>query len=173
MMRTNALRVLAIVVAVCAVGTVLSADLRKSTENSESRRRASETGVKQIRVKGAAGLDAIQAAYAEAVSQHNAWLDAVLQSIQQPSATAPDVAAMADRAANGLVAFVALRNRALGELELAGVAAESVRKVVIRDLTDIANEFWRNNRTRDAKRREVATQTLGNRLRWKTWDQVQ
>ena len=174
MVTTTSRRVVRIVVAFLALGTLLeAADLRKSIENSESRRRTSEAGVKLILAKSVTGVDAIRAAYGEVANQHNGWLDSVVHSVNQPSPAASDVAAVATRAADALVAFVVLRNRALGEMELAGVAAESVRKVVVRDLTDIANEFWRDNGQRDAKRRETATKALVDRLRWKSWDQIQ
>jgi hypothetical protein len=80
--------------------------------------------------------------YSEAAVRNNAWLDAVCQAIQQGSATAPDVATSVEAAAVSLVDWAKLRNRALGIPDMNEAAAASVKRMVVRDLTEIAKAEW-------------------------------
>lgn len=165
-------------VAIASVGIALTiaisaADLNKSLQDTEGRKRTAESGLAKIKAKSAADVEAVRAAYDQAASQNNAWLDVVVQSVDQPATAAPNVAATVDGAASAFVKWVATRNRALGEFELTGTAAESVKKKVAMDLTDVATEAWKSNRQRDANKRSAFTKLLSERLRWKTWDLVQ
>ena len=153
--------------------TMSAADLNKSLTDAEGRRRTAESGLKQIKSKSPADAQTLRAAYDEAAKQHNAWLATVTQAIEQASAASPDVSVVSQQAASALVVWVVARNRALGEPELAGTAAESVKKKVVMDLTDIAAEGWKNNRQRDAGRKTAFTKSISERLSWKAWDQVQ
>ena len=163
----------AIALALLAGTAITAADLNKSIADTESRRRAAESGLKQIKTKSATDAQKVHVAYDEAAKQHNAWLAAVSQGIEQAGSTAPNVDSVSGEAALAFVAWVAARNRALGEFELAGAAAEAVKKKVVMDLSDIAAAGWRNNRQRDAGRKSAFTKSLNERLSWKTWDQVQ
>jgi hypothetical protein len=148
-------------------------NLNKSLADTEGRRRAGENGLRQIKMKSAQQGPDVRALYTEAATEQNAWLDAVTQAVQQPSATAPDVTTVSDRAATTFVAWVAARNKALGEPVLAGGVADSVKRGVVQDLTDIAAETWKANRRADEKKRSVVISGLKDRLRWKTWDELQ
>ena len=165
--------VLALTVASFGATVLHAADLNKSIQDTESRRKAAESGLHQIKAKSASDGQTVRTAYDEAATQNNAWVDQVVQALTQPSSAAPDVASIAEKAANTFVAWVATRNRSLGEFELAGPAADAVKKKVTMDLTDIANEAWKNNRQRDQAKRSEFAKSLSDRARWKPWDQVQ
>lgn len=165
--------VLALTIASFGATVLHAADLNKSIQDTESRRKAAESGLHQIKTKSASDAQTVRAAYDEAATQNNAWAEQVVQALTQPSPAAPDVASIADKAASTFVAWVAVRNRSLGEFELAGPAADAVKKKVVLDLTDIANEAWKNNRQRDQGKRATFAKSLADRTRWKSWDQVQ
>jgi hypothetical protein len=163
----------AIALAILVSATLLAASLDKAVQDTESRRRAAESGLKQIGSKSAAEAQSVRGPYDEAANANNAWLDEVARAIEQPGSAAPNVAGAADKAASAFVKWVAVRNRALGEFELAGAPAEAVKKKVIMDLTDIAAEAWKSNRTKDQGKRTSFVKSLSERVRWKTSDQLQ
>ena len=165
--------VLALTIASFGATMLQAADLNKSIQDTESRRKVAESGLHQIKTKSPSDGQTVRAAYDEAATQNNAWVEQVVQALTQPSPAAPDVASIAEKAANTFVTWVATRNRSLGEFELAGAAADAVKKKVVIDLTDIANEAWKNNRQRDQGKRATFAKSLADRTRWKSWDQVQ
>jgi hypothetical protein len=169
---TRRVRSIAVMLLTLAFGTtVMGANLEKSVQDSEGRRRTAESGFRQIKAKS--GVQSVNAPYDDAAKANNTWLDEMIGSLEQPAAAAPNLAPAAEKAAAALVAWVAVRNRSLGEFELAGAAAESVKKKVVMDLTDIASEAWKNNRTKDQSKRAAVAKSLTERLRWKTSDQLQ
>jgi hypothetical protein len=97
----------------------------------------------------------------------------VCQAIEQGAATAPDVSSVAGSAASSLVEWVSARNKALDIPELTGPVAESVKKSVVQDLTDITLSTWRDNRGGNADKRKKAATMLRERLRWKAFEEVQ
>jgi hypothetical protein len=124
------------VLAAAAAGVLLialvvqAADISNAITDAESRRRAAENGLKDIKTKSPPPSERIRTAYTEAATRQNAWLDAVCLAVEQGASTAPDVAAMADSAATSLVGWVSVRNKALALPELTGPAADGVKKSV-------------------------------------------
>lgn len=148
-----------------------AADINQVMANTESRRRAAENGLKDIKAKGEPSGD-VRDTYAAAAAATNTWLDSVCQAIERGSASAPDVSASAQQAADSLVAWVNVRNRILGVPEVAGTAVDVVKKSVTQDLTAIAETTWKANRSADAKKRGSAVNALKERLRWKAFDEI-
>jgi hypothetical protein len=161
------------VLAMVVVAGVASqaADVKKALSETEGRKRAAENGLKQIKAKGTPSGQ-VRGAYAEASTRQNAWLDTVCQSVEQGSATAPEVAPATQAAANSLVDWVNVRNRALDLPEVTGAIADSTKKRVAQDLIDIATETWKDNRSSDAKKRTAAATALKERLRWKPFEEI-
>ena len=62
---------------------------------------------------------------------------------------------------------------ALGVADLTGPIADSVKKRVISDLTEIANATWRSNRGGNEQNRTKSADALKDRLRWRSWEEVQ
>ena len=149
-----------------------AADLNKAVSEAEGRKRAAENGLKDIKAKSSQPADEIRNAYTKAATSQNVWLDTVCQAVEQATTSAPDVSAAADAAAQTLVEWVSVRNRALGLPELTGATADSVKKSVTQDLVDIAGATWKNNRGADTKKRSSAAASLKERLRWKTFDEI-
>jgi len=149
-----------------------AADLNKAVSDAEGRKRAAENGLKEIKTRSASPLEQIRAAYKEAATSQNAWLEAVCQAVEQGTATAPDVSTAAESAATTLVEWVSVRNRALGLPELTGAVADSVKKSVTQDLLEIAGATWKNNRGADAKKRTSVAETLKERLRWRMFEEI-
>jgi hypothetical protein len=163
-----------LVVALVAADGVHAADVTKATTEAESRRKAAENGVKEIKTKSPQLSDDVRKAYAEAALRQNAWLDSACQAVEHGASAVPDVSAAAQSAATSLVECVVIRNQQLGvAADLAGPAAEGVRKSVAQGLTDIASETWRINRTAAPDKRAAAAATLRQRLQWKTWEEIQ
>lgn len=158
---------------IASTALVLGANFDKSLRDTEGRRRAAENGLRQIKVKSPQQADQIRAVYADAATEHNAWLDVVTEAVRQSAATPPDVTSAAERASTSLVTWVAARNRALGEPELAGAIADSVKRGATQDLTDIAAQVWKDNRRTDEKKRTAAITALSDRLKWKSWEDIQ
>jgi pyruvate/2-oxoglutarate dehydrogenase complex dihydrolipoamide acyltransferase (E2) component len=152
--------------------TSRAADLGKTIASTEGRKRAAENGLKEIKAKSPQPSEQIRAAYVEAANKQNAWLDVVCQAVEQGSTAAPDVSTAAQSAADSLVEWVNVRNRALGLPELTGAIADSTKKSVVQDLLDIANETWKNNRSTDAKKRTSAASSLKDRLRWRAFEEI-
>ena len=153
-------------------GASNAANLNQAIADAEGRRKAAESGVKAIKGKNQS-IEQLRQAYTEAANQHNAWLDLVSKAVQQKATTPPDVTAAIASTSTAFATWVAARNRALGEMELAGAAADAVKKKVSQDLTTIAAETWKSNKSADDKKRASVMTTLGDRLRWKSWDQLQ
>jgi hypothetical protein len=157
---------------VIAVTVSQAADLKKAMSETEGRKKAAENGLKEIKAKGQPSEE-LQRSYIDAASQQNAWLDSVCGALEQGAPATPDVSTVAQSAASSLVEWVNHRNRALGLAELTGAIAESVKKKTSQDLVDIATETWKDNRSGDAKKRMTAAAALKERLRWKTFEEVQ
>ena len=100
-------------------------------------------------------------------------MDIVCDAIQQGASAAPDVTTAAEPAAVSLIAWVGGRNKALGLPDLTGQYAESVKKVVLQNISAIADGAWRNNRGRDQARRQKAAADLRGRLSWKKFEELQ
>jgi hypothetical protein len=155
-----------------AVGLV-AGDLAGSLVQTEGRRQVAEAGLRDIKKKSAEAAEQVRERYREAESSHNAWLAAVSQAIQQNAANPPEVSAAVEAASSALVEWVKVRNRALGEAEPNDAAIAAVKRMVARDLTEIAAASWRANRRTDDGRRAKAVTSLGDRLQWKKWEDVQ
>ena len=165
-------RVLALLL-VALTAVTYAADLNKALTETEGRRRAAENGLRDIKKKSARDAEQVRALYTEAASANNAWLETVCQAIQQGAANAPDVATSAQSAADALVAWVNLRNRALSLPVLDDTVATMVKRTVVQNLTDIAAESWKKDRRNDERKRTAAVARLKERLQWKAWDAVQ
>lgn len=170
-MARNVRRVAIAVGVLLIVAVSQAADINKAISEAESRKRAAENGLKEIKAK-AQPSEQIRTAYTEAATGQNAWLDLVCQAIEQGATAAPDVAASAQSAATSLVEWVNVRNKALGLPELTGVTADSVKKSVAQELMDIASGTWKSNRSADPKKRSGAATSLKERLRWKAFEQL-
>jgi len=109
--------------------------------------------------------------YVASASAHNAWLDATKTTVEGGS---PDTAVSdaAGRAASALVRWVAGRNAALGEPVLSGKTADSIEAGIRQSLIDISLETARRQRTANADKKGQAIDELGNRLRWKDWNEL-
>jgi N-acetylglucosamine kinase-like BadF-type ATPase len=165
--------IMAVGVLVLAGGAVIgAANVDKALVETDGRRNAAETGVREIKAKAKDQVDQVRPLYIEAASRNNAWLDTVSQAIQQGTSTAPDISATVEPAASALVAWVSARNRALGVADLTGTIADSVKKRVIADLTEIANATWRSNRGGNEQKRTKSADALKERLRWRSWEEV-
>lgn len=161
-------------VSTCLAATVLvGADLATSVAQTEGRRKTAETGLSDIKKKSAEEAERVRERYREAEFRHNAWLDAVSQAIQQKAANPPEVSAAVEAASSALIEWAKVRNRALGEAEPNDAAIAAVKRMVVRDLADIAAASWQANRRADDGRRAKALASLGDRLRWKKWEDVQ
>ena len=152
--------------------TLTAADVDQALKEADGRRKAAETGVRDIKAKSQEQAGQARALYAEAASRNNAWLATVCQAIQQGSSGAPNVSAMVEPAATALVQWVSARNRALGLPELTSPIGDTVKKRVIADLTDISNETWSRNRNAAEQRRTQAATALKERLQWRSWEEV-
>ena len=173
-MATRSRRTLMIAVFVLGSGalTLTAADVDQALREADGRRKAAESGVRDIKAKSQDPAGQVRALYAEAASRNNAWLDSVCQAIQQDSSSPPDVSAMVEPAATALVQWVSGRNRTLGLPELTSPIADTVKKKVIADLSDISNETWRSNRNAAEQKRTQAATALKERLQWRSWEEV-
>jgi hypothetical protein len=124
-------------VAIVLGAVIEAADIGKALAEAESRRRAAENGVQEIQRKSPPNAAELRSAYTDAEPSNNAWLDALVRSLEQ--STAPEVA-MAESAAKSFVAWVTVRNRALGEPEITAAVGEGVRKGVVQNLVDISTQ---------------------------------
>ena len=160
------------VVLLLAVAGALAANADKAMADTESRRRAAENGLREIKAKSADALDETRRAYATAAAGQNAWLDQVCKALEETTPGA-DVSPAAQTAASTLVDWVAVRNRALAAPVMTIEVADSVKKSIVRDLLDIANATWKSARGDDAQRRSKTVASLRERLRWKPWEDLQ
>ena len=161
------------VVIVAVAGVILqAADFNKALADTEGRRQAAENGLRAIKSKSPALGDQVRSAYTKAATEQNAWLEIVCQGMEQSSSSESDMTAAAEAAATSLVAWVAARNRALGETELAGASADTAKTWVHGNLTEVAAEVWRRNRSASQQQRERTSADLRKRLLWRSWEQV-
>ena len=169
----NVRRVIGGVIGILLIAGAVSqaADLNKAIAGTEDRKKAAENGLKQIKAKGQP-TEPVRRAYIDAAGKQNEWLDAITGVIENGSTTPPNVSAAAESAANSLIEWVNLRNRALGLDELKGAVADSVKKSVVQDLVNIANESWKRNRSANEKTRGTAATALKERLRWRAFDEL-
>lgn len=166
-LRLNRCVVVSTVFILFAAALAEALSLDQAITAAEGRRRAAENGVKAITAKSAGDDTAVKAAYEEAMSANNAWLDATVTAVKQgrvidgaqPSAT---------EAASTLVAWVAARNRALGEPILAGAVASAVETRTRQELIELTTQATRGN----DKKRAATVQALESRLRWKAWGEL-
>ena len=154
---------------VAGAALVHAADIGNALAEAEARRRAAESGVQQLQPRLSTDGNEVRTAYAEAATAQNAWLDAVVQSLEQGAA--PD-ATLAEAAAKSLVAWANVRNRTLGQPELTAAVAEGVRKSIVQNLVDISNQEWKANHAGDARKREAVVTTLNGHLRWKKFEEI-
>lgn len=154
------------------ISALQAAPLDKSLSETDGRKKAAENGLRQIKMKSQQEAEQVRGLYTAAASNNNVWMDMICQAIEQGAPAAPDVSSAAASAASSLVEWVSARNRALGLPELTGPVGESVKKAVVQDLTDIASSTWRDSRGDNADRRRKAAATLGERLRWKPFEEI-
>jgi hypothetical protein len=169
------LRVFGTAVAMVVVGVTIAqaANLTKAIADAEGRKKAAETGLKQIKLKSADVSREPQAAYEEAARWQNAWRDGISGALAAEGGALPDVSGSAQSVATSLVLWVNVRNRALGLPELTEPTAESVKKSVGADLVEIAKQTWKNNAGANAKKRATAAESLNTRLQWRRVDDIQ
>lgn len=148
---------------------VHAADIGKALAEAEGRRRAAESGVQQIVSKSSTDGNDVRTAYADAAMAQNAWLDAVCQSLEKGAAAD---ATLAEAAAKSLVAWVNVRNRALGQPEMTAAVADGVRKGTVQNLVDISSQEWKANHSADAKKRAGVVSMLNEHLRWKKLEEI-
>jgi len=156
-------------IVIAAAAIAHAADIGKALADAEARRRAAESGVRQVQPKVSTDGSDVRTAYAEAATAQNAWLDAVIQSLEKGAAAD---ATLAEAAAKSLVAWVNVRNRTLGQPEMTAALAEGVRKDIVRNLVDISSQEWKANHSSDAKKRAAVVATLDQHLRWKTFEEI-
>jgi hypothetical protein len=70
------------------------------------------------------------------------------------------------------VEWVPARNRILGVAELTPAAAEATKRIVIADLTTIAEGAWKEHAKGNEQKRARVVADLKTRLQWKAWDDV-
>ena len=149
-----------------------AANIDKAIADAQSRRRAAENGLRDIKSKVPGQAEDARRAYATATDGQNAWLEHVCQTVESGAAIA-DVTSTAQTAASTLVAWVAVRNRALGVPVMTNEIAESVKKSMVQDLVEIANATTKSARGSDPQKRLKMTASLRNQLQWKSSDDVQ
>ena len=66
-----------------------AADLNKAVSDAEGRKRAAENGLKEIKIKSTQPSEQIRAAYNEAATRQNAWLETVCQAVEQGDSVGP------------------------------------------------------------------------------------
>ena len=172
-MSQHSRRTLISVMVIAGAIALQAAPLNKALTDADGRRKAAENGLRQIKAKSSEEAQRVRDLYTDAMSRNNVWVDIVCQAIEQGTTSAPDVSAAAAPAATSLIAWVGGRNRVLGLPELTGETAESVRKLVVQNISDIADAAWRDNRSRDGEKRRKAAGALRDRLQWSTFEAVQ
>lgn len=139
---------------------------------ADGRKKAAENGARDIKRRGSSESDTARGVYTEAATRHNAWVEALCASIEQGTASAPDVATI-EPAASALVAWLNARNRFLGVSEMTAPIEDSVKRKVVQELTEISTASWKTNRGADPKRRSAVATSLKERLAWRTWEEIQ
>ena len=168
---SNRLWIMAFVLFATGVATH-AANIDKAIADAESRRRAAENGLREIKSKTPDQAEDARRAYATAADGQNAWLEQVCKTAESGSADV-DVSPAAQAAASTLVAWVAVRNRALGAPVMTSELAEGVKRSMVQDLVEIANSTWKSARGSDSQKRLKMTASLRNRLQWKSSEDVQ
>jgi hypothetical protein len=162
----------ALAVVATAVAALAAVTLDQALTDADGRRKAAESGLRQIKAKSQEQAEHVRALYVEAASRNSAWLASVCQAIQQGAPAAPDVKETVEPA-TALVQWVSARNRVLGVSELTPPLAEAVKKRVMEDLTEIANGSWKNARGANEQKRAKTASDLKDRLTWRTWEEIQ
>jgi hypothetical protein len=168
---SNRLWVMALILFVSGVAAH-AANIEKTIADAQSRRRAAENGLREIKSKVPDRSEDARRAYATAADGQNAWLEQVCQTVESGAAAA-DVASTAQTAASTLVAWVAVRNRALGVPVMTNEIAESVKKSMVQDLVEIANAMTKSARGSDPQKRLKMAASLRDQLQWKSSEDVQ
>jgi hypothetical protein len=150
-----------------------AAGIDRAIADAESRRRGAESSLREILAKPPANLDEARKAYSSAAASQNAWLDLVLQAVDQRSVTPPDVSAASQAATAAVMEWVAVGGRALGLPPLTSSLEKGLRKSVEQDLNAIAKETWKSYAAADGPKRDPAIASLSGRLRWKTLEELQ
>jgi hypothetical protein len=157
--------------AVAMTAVVHAANVDKALADTESRRKAAENGLREIKKKSPAQAEEVRAAYSAAATRHNTWLEQACQGAESAPSSPPDTTVQASAAASALVDWVALRNRALELPVMTSDVADTIKKGIVLDLTEIAGHIRKIGRAApDRKSKEL--DALKERLRWKSWESV-
>ena len=154
-----------------------AANVDKALVETDGRRKAAETGVREIKVKAKdhkSDQDPPPLCRS-GLPSNNAWLDTV-----SPGDSAGDVNPRLTfrqrsslRRPHSWPGYPA-RNRALGVADLdrdqSPMLGEEASHLV--DLTEIANATWRSNRGGNQQKRTKSADALKDRLRWRSWEEV-
>ena len=140
--------------------------------DAAGRRRAAENGLSAIKQKSPTDAGRGSAAYTEAATRQNAWLDLTVSAVNSPVATAPDVQSIADAAAAALIPWVNARNEALGQPTLTPLAVDVTKRAVVKNLLAISTSAWKDYRGAKAQKRAKAVDALNQQLRWKSFAEV-
>jgi hypothetical protein len=167
--KQTSLRVVIAAGGIAVAVAAYAASIDKALADTESRKKTAESGLRQIKKKAAAPADNIRAAYSNAAGLNNAWLEHVCQAVES-GGPMPDTTAQATAAANALIEWVALRNPALEMPVMPNEMAENVKKSIARDLNDISAHLWKIGRDNKGKSKEF--ESLKERLRWNSWENV-
>ena len=167
---SNRVWIMALVLFVSGVAAP-AANIDKAIADAQSRRRAAENGLREIKSKVPDQAEDARRAYAMAADGQNAWLEHVCQAVESGTAVA-DVTSTAQTAASTLVAWVAVRNRALGAPVMTNELAEGVKKSMVHDLVEIANATTKSARGSDPQKRLKMAASLRDQLQWKSAEDV-
>ena len=170
--RTRVLLTAAAATLIVAGVATYAADIDRVIADAESRRKGAEASMREIAAKGDAQVDQAKAAYTQAATQQNAWLDLVVQAVEQDAPAAPDVTAASQSATAALMNWIAVGGRALKLPALNDSTAAGLSKAFARDLTDIATATWTAHKGADPQKRSEAVASLKARLRWKTAEEI-
>ena len=171
-MRIRLTRAITISALTLIVGAVLAraANLDTSLRNAETRRKGAETRLREIKTKFRDHVAAAHPVYARAAADHNAWLDGLVRSLSEDSA--PANAEQADQAAASLMGWISASDKLRGQPGSEGTGVSPVERAAAKDLIDIATETWKGNHGQSQAQRTRTVTSLNDRLRWKTWDQI-
>jgi hypothetical protein len=154
-------------------GAVLhAADIDRVIAAAESRRKGAEASMREIAAKSDAQLEQARAAYTQAATKQNAWLDLVVRAVEGDASAAPDVTAASQAATAALMNWIVVGGRALSLPALSDSETAGLSKSFTRDLTAIATETWTTHRESDPQKRSKAVASLNARLRWKSAEEI-
>jgi len=163
---------LKVAVALLFISTAVNAAGDRAIADAESRRRGAESSLREVLTKSSASVDEARKAYTSAATSQNAWLDLVLQAVDQRTVTQPDVTAASQTATAALMEWVAVGGKALGLPPLSSSMEKGLRKSVEQDLIEIGKDTWKTLVNADVKKRDESVASLNARLRWKSADEV-